>query len=64
MHDDENCLYRDRAEYACGEIESALDDLKLNTDQMAHFWTHLTEQCTVRLIRLRPEIVTRGPAPD
>jgi hypothetical protein len=66
MTDEHDCWVRDRAEFACSELDRALEQVKLDTDQMAHFWQHLTEQSTLRLIRLRPEMVTRvdGPAPD
>jgi len=31
------------------------------TEQLAAFWQRMTEECTVRLIRLRPELVRRWP---
>ena len=45
----------------CVELDNTLDDLKLSTEQMGHFWQHLTEQAVLRLTRLKPEIVTRPP---
>lgn len=33
------------------------------TDQLADFWHRMTEQCALRLIRLKPEIVTRADKP-
>jgi hypothetical protein len=67
MSEDKSCVVRARAEELCVEIENALAEQGLikDTEQMGHFWQHLCEAATLRLIRLKPEMVRHlGSTPD
>ena len=45
---------------ALEEVFSEDDDLKTwTTEQLADFWHGATEACTLRLVRLKPEMVRR-----
>lgn len=54
---------RGLAEVALEDIEELLANttgpggLRLDTDDLGEFWHAMTEGCTLRLIRLKPEIV-------
>ena len=47
-------------------LDERLEDFQKDwsTDDLAEFWHGATEACTMRLVKLKPELVTRWPPED
>lgn len=56
------CILEEMAEEAATSLDKGLDEVDSTTDALGEFWQHMTEECVLRLVRFKPEMVRHyGP---